>query len=140
MEKLNGKIKIYDPISGRSTVHTYNSEPSLADQSYKEEVDVNRILAKYIKSGDETLLQKRQGQYADISNIQDLQTSLSQVQEAQEAFETLPAELRRKLNHSPVEFINYLQNPANDAEAIELGLKVKKVQSQPLPTESTEPK
>lgn len=140
MEQLNGKVVIRQP-DGRVIVQTYNSEPSMTDQSFREEVDANVILAKFMKTGDTSLLEKRRGQYMDLTQIPDLQLAMEQVREAQEAFDSLPAEVRRKLNHDPANFVNYLKDPANDAEAIRLGLKVAPPAppAPPLPTEPVPP-
>jgi hypothetical protein len=45
---------------------------------------------------------------------------------ANDAFMTLPAELRYKFNNDPQNFISYLQDPKNDEEAIKYGFKVKR--------------
>jgi hypothetical protein len=35
---------------------------------------------------------------------------------------SLPADLRVRFNHDPVELLNFLDNPQNKTEAIQLGL------------------
>jgi len=112
--------------NGTKRVATVNTEPSKTDQSQAKACDVNNIIAKYKKTGQLTHLKSKQGTYADLSEVTDLLGALTTVQKAQEAFETLPASLRKKLNNDPVRFIEYLKDPKNDEEAIKLGLKVKK--------------
>lgn len=109
--------------NGTKRVATKNDEPSKTDQSFKDEVNVNNIISKFNKTGQISHLAKKQGIYADLSEIQDLLTSRIQVQKAQEAFDSLPAEIRRRFGNSPVELVNFLQDPANDQEAVKLGLK-----------------
>lgn len=115
--------KIETRANGTKRVYTVNEEPSKTDQSFKDEVNVNNIISKFNKTGQISHLAKKQGMYADLSTIEDLHTSLTQVVQAQEAFDSLPAELRRRFGNSPVEMVNFLQDPANDQEAVKLGLK-----------------
>lgn len=111
--------------NGTKRVYTVNTEADMADQSFKMDCDVNFIVQKYLKTGQITHLAKNVGKYMDVSEIPDLQTALTTVQKAQEAFDSLPAELRARFANSPVEMVNWLQDPQNDEEAIRLGLKVK---------------
>lgn len=64
-----------------------------------------------------------QGQFADVSEIPDLLEAIKTVTSAQQTFDELPAELRRKFGNSPVNMVEYLQDPSNDIEAVKLGLK-----------------
>jgi len=108
---------------GSKDVSTINNEPSKTDQQWKKSCDVNEIVKRYIKTGQITHTRASQAQYADVSQIPDLLTALNQVQSASDAFQTLPSQLRKKLNNSPLEFIEYLKDSKNDPEAIALGLK-----------------
>lgn len=120
---------------GSRRVYTVNEQPSKTDQSQAPACDVNNIMAKYKKTGQITHLARKQGVYADVSQISDLQTAIEQVQSANNAFMSIPAELRAKLNNDPVKFIEYLQDPSNDEESIKYGLKTPK-QSQPTQSQS----
>lgn len=111
--------------NGTKRVCTVNLEKSKTDGSFKEECDTNNIIAKFNKTGQLTHIAKRQGNYADVSEITDLHTAFIHVKEAKETFQELPAILRKKFNNSPTEFIAFLEDPKNDEEAVQLGLKVK---------------
>lgn len=108
--------------NGSKRVYTVNTEPSKTDQSFKNEADVNNIMARYRKTGQITHLAKHQGSYADVSEIPDLSQALDQVTKAQQAFDALPSELRARFGNSPVNMIEFLQNDNNIDEAIKLGL------------------
>lgn len=112
--------------NGSRRVYTVNNLPSKTDQSFKKECDVNEIMRKYLKTGQMAHLRGMQGTYADVSEIGDLQECVQKVQLAQEAFNSLPATLRNKLNNDPSKFIEYLNDPKNVDEAVELGLMVRK--------------
>jgi len=124
--------------NGTRRVYIVNEDPSMTDQSQHAQTDVNNIMAKYKKTGQITHLAKVQGNFADLSEIQDLHTSMTQVTLAQQTFNALPAELRSRFQNSPVEMLNFLNNPQNDQEAIQLGLKIPLKKE--TPTETSSPK
>lgn len=101
---------------------TRNTEPSKTDQSQKRECDVNNIVRKFTKTGQISHMAKRPGVYADVSDVPDLMGAISIVQQAQEAFDALPATLRKSLNNDPQNLKGWLQDPANTKEAVKYGL------------------
>lgn len=109
--------------NGTKRVSTINNEVSRTDQSYKDDCDVNKIIARAMKTGQISHLSKYRGQYADVSQITDLQGAMEAVQKANEAFMTIPAQLRKRFGNDPQEFIKYLQDPSNIEESIQLGLR-----------------
>lgn len=115
---------------------TINKLPSKTDQSFQKECDVNNIIAKYKKTGQLTHLNKRQGVYADISDLPDLMGAHQIVQTAHDTFMQLPAEFRRELNNDPNRMIEYLQDPKNTPKAIELGLLTPKPVPEPSLTKT----
>lgn len=131
--------------NGSKRIQTVNTEPSKTQQQFAKECDVNEIIRKYIKTGQISHLAKNQGVYADVSEIPDLHSAMMQVSQAQQAFDSLPAELRKRFGNSPVAMVEFLSNPMNDDEAIELGLKTKKpgldvtIQPEPTPKEAVVP-
>lgn len=97
---------------------------SITQQQFKAECDVNNILAKYKRTGMLTHIQKHQGNFGDFSSIEDYQTSLGKLMQAQQSFESLPSELRAKFENDPAKLIAYLSDDKNNAEAVKLGLKI----------------
>lgn len=116
------KIVSVDKNTGRVRVYTKNTEPSLTQQQFKDECDINNIMKKYQSTGQFTHLTSRKGVYADFSQITDYQSMLHQVQYAQEAFSSLPAELRQRFRNDPGQLLAFLQDKRNYDEAIQLGL------------------
>jgi len=96
-------------------------EPTLAQQHYKEECDINTILQKFSITGilPEAPLSPR---YGDFTGIGDYHTALNRVIAAQEEFEALPAQIRARFDNDPAQLIEFLQNDKNRLEAEELGL------------------
>lgn len=109
--------------NGSRIIGTENNEDSQTDPSFAEQCNVNNIIKKYKETGQITHMARSQGVYADVSTVTDLLTATTQVEKAAEAFKTIPAELRRKLNEDPAALIEFLNDPNNDEEAIYYGLK-----------------
>lgn len=110
--------------NGSRRVYTEFKEPSLTDQSFLKETDVNNIMAKYVRTGQINHLAKKQGVFADVSNISDLLDMSIKVKTANEAFNALPAYIRAKLNNDPTQLELYISDEKNHPELIKLGLLV----------------
>lgn len=120
----DGKIIYINKITKKRKVITVNKEPTKTDQSYKKQCDASYIVQKYATTGQLTHVATRQGQFADVSGVQDLLPSMLVVEKAKTEFMSLPADIRRKFDNSPDKFIEFLADPKNDEQAVELGLKV----------------
>lgn len=107
---------------GRIRVQTINNEKSMTQQQYKDECDINNIMAKYATTGEFTSKTSKQGMYGDFSQITDYQDMLDTILYAQNAFNTLPAEVRKKFGNDPGSLLNYLQDEKNYDEGVKLGL------------------
>lgn len=121
----------------REPVRLVCPEPSLAVQASKDECDINVIIKKYMKTGE--LPEQRQMIYADISQFTDLRDALHLVNDAEQLFMELPAEIRRRFDNDPVKLVAFAQDPANNAEAIKLGLAKEVQKAPPQPATTTQP-
>lgn len=92
-----------------------------AKQSFKNECDINQIMAKYQKTGAIAHCNKHEAQYGFASGA-DYQESINLVMEAQKMFDDLPSSLRKKFGNDPENYLDFVQDPANISEMIELGL------------------
>lgn len=96
-------------------------DPSLAVQSAKEECDINTIVRRFGLTGvlpDNVSVP----QYGDFSAVDDYQSSLNAVVEADREFMRLPAELRKRFGNSPQVLLEFVADKANLEEARSLGL------------------
>lgn len=96
-------------------------EPSLAQQHYKDECDINTILERFNITGllPQSPLSPR---YGDFTGIGDYHTALNRVFAAQQEFEALPAPIRARFDNDPAKLIEFLEDENNRPEAEELGL------------------
>jgi len=108
--------------NGSRRVQTINTIPSKTDQQYGDETDVNQIVEKYMRTGELSHTRNQQGVYADTSEIPDLLGATLIVQEANEKFAELPADVREKFQNNPINMMDYLAQEKNRSEAEELGL------------------
>lgn len=122
--------------NGLKKVKTINEQPTMTQQQHKDMVDINKIMARYKKTGQITHLRNaQQGVYADLTNIPDLAEAHMQVQKAQAMFEQIPAHIRHKFENKPENLISYLKDESNNEEAYKYGLKIRP----PKKSEPTEP-
>jgi len=99
--------------------------PSLTKQSFKDECDINNILRKYIKTGVLNASVKAQ-QMGDFSNVGDYHQAMNTVIAAHDAFMNLPSKIRERFDNDAGNFLAFMSDAKNEAEAVELGLAVRK--------------
>lgn len=95
---------------------------SLTHQSFKEDADINNVLAKYERTGISDQVKRETAKYMDVSSAPDLQDAFEIVRQAEEAFLSMDAELRKRFGNDPVRFVEWVQDPANASEIAEAGL------------------
>lgn len=110
------------PYSGSRYRVSLECGPSMAQQHFRDECDVNRILAKYQKTGLIEHVNKFGGEYADLSAVPDFQDALNSVIAAQDAFDSLPSKLRKEFGNDPAAFLDFVHNPDNKDEMVKMGL------------------
>jgi len=66
---------------------------------------------------------RARGSFGDFTSYDDYHSSLNQIIEAQDAFEALPSSMRKRFGNDPGELLAFLEDPANNEEAVKLGLR-----------------
>lgn len=92
-------------------------------QSFAGEADVNNIVAKFIKTGTLDFARKHEARYGDVTGA-DFQAAQNIIATANSMFEEMPARVRARFENDPAKFLDFVQDPGNQAEAAELGLTV----------------
>ncbi len=121
----------------RKRVAKHFSLPSRAKQSFKQECDINQIMKKFKKTGLITHTNTHKGNYGDFIGATDYHNSLNQIHAAQDAFATVPSEIRAKFDNDAGLFLDFVQDPENRDEMIEMGLALKDATN--VATPSTQP-
>jgi len=81
-------------------------------QSFKDETDINKIMARFTKTGTISHLAKYEGTYSDFSDF-DFHEQQNMLSRGEEIFANLPAEIRREFSQSPAAFFKYVNDPEN---------------------------
>lgn len=128
----------YRQRPGRVTVSF--TEPSLTQQHFRDECDVNHILRKARETG---LLANPFGkaqapQFGDFSDGFDFQAIQNTLARAQERFEALPSAVREEFSNSPAKLLRFVQDEKNYERALELGLVHERVAPQGVTAEGGE--
>lgn len=106
-------------------------KPSLTQQQFKQEADINNIIASVNASGalgNPLWTGNRTPVYGDFSDIQegDYLRAQNILLQADEDFMQLPAKVRQRFNNNPAELLAFIENNPNSEELVKLGLATKK--------------
>lgn len=122
MTEKSSEKKFRTAYGGKKRVSFSTGKETQTKQCFKDETDINNIMKKWAITGQSPLPGRGNPQYGDFSSIMDYQSSLNAVIEANAAFENLPAQIRKRFSNDPALFVDFVQNPQNKEELIELGL------------------
>jgi len=114
-------------VDGTRRVQTLFKGPSLTKQADAKDADINNIMAKYERTG---MLPIVQGvpTYADFSNVASFQEAQNLIIEAAQAFEQLPAKVRKHFDNDPGAFLGAFEDPSRREELEGLGLVEKRAE------------
>lgn len=112
----------YDVKAASDAVAFESVEPTLTQQQFKDEADINNLVDRFLRTGEIPPVDAR-AMYGDFVDApQSYQEALDAVFAAQEGFDALPSKTRQRFNNDPLELLSFLADPANVEEAIDLGL------------------
>ena len=97
------------------------SEPTMAQQQFRDEADINIIMERFGRTG-ELIAPARMPQYGDFNGVSDYHTAMNAVIEAQASFDALPAKIRATFDNDPGRFVEFCLDDSNRDEAVKLGL------------------
>lgn len=97
------------------------TQPTLAQQHTKDAVDINQIMARYIKTGVLDHVTKYQPQYTD-NTMQDYQQSQNIIIKADLMFSELPSQVRKNFGNDPAAFLDFVSDESNHDKLAEMGL------------------
>ena len=66
-----------------------------------------------------------EARYGDVSGA-DFTDAIETVQRAQDSFNSLPAKVRKQFNNNPALFLDFVNDPQNENQLIEMGLATRK--------------
>lgn len=113
------------PIYGKKLRISLVCGKSMTQQHFKEECDINTIMDKYAVNGylvDPLKIRTRKPQFGDFTDMPDFQTAQNTIVEGREAFEALPARIRKYFNNDPALYLSFVSDSNNLDQAFEMGL------------------
>ena len=118
------KIKSYYTDCRKETEGICFTEPSMTQQHFKDECDMDTILRKYETTGFlvDPLEPRRQAQFGDFSEVQDFQSAQNKVAQVSEYFDSLPAHIRMRFGNRVSEFLSFVTDETNRKACEELGI------------------
>jgi len=110
---------VLDPKTGE-----YVYQPTMTKQEFIAESDINNIVRDFTPRvmAELTLRTLQAGGFDELPDNLDYQQALEIAGSAQNTFATLPAQVRKRFDNDPGKFLQFMQDPANQDEAIKLGL------------------
>lgn len=119
-------MKIRNKFSPRVAYIAMSADDGRTQQHFADEVDINRILAKYRKTGVIEHVKRAQERYGDFTDLANYATNLDKVAKAKQSFEMLPAELRNHFKNSIQGFFEFVKDPENIPQMQKWGFFEKK--------------
>lgn len=123
--KINTK---YDRL--RCSAYT-SDKPSMTQQQYANECDLNNLVDKNMQFKDPAFLtklqllgagEKVQPLYGDFSDVPTYENALNTINKATDDFMSLPAKIRARFENDPVKLLEFVNNPDNYEEGLSLGI------------------
>lgn len=101
-----------------------SKDKKLVQQSAKDECDINIIVERAKRGATlQFSAHDRAPMYGDFTVIPtDLRECLAKAKFAENLFMEMDAQVRKRFDNDPSKMLDFLNDPANRAEAIELGL------------------
>lgn len=129
-------IKAYDGQRTRVVVDA--SKPVLTKQAELDEADINKIVKRFMRGKEIPPIP------ADMSYGFDpgitFHDAMNAIQEGNEFFEqNIPAEIRSRFENDMGRFLQFVDDPANAEEMVEMGLFKAPAEPEPAPEPPAEP-
>lgn len=99
------------------------ADDGMTQQHFATDADINTIVKRFgITDHSQLPAVTDPRYYGDFSDAPSFREALHNLMDAQERFEQLPADLRKRFNHDPIDLYEWVNDPNNAEEAEQLGL------------------
>lgn len=95
------------------------SKDGRTKQSFRDECDINLIMARFLKTGQLSHLNKSSPRYGDSSS--DFNARMNVITSAKSSYEDLPSSVRDNFD-GPEDFYHFVSDPKNSQEIFDMGL------------------
>lgn len=104
-----------------------NDEPTMTIQSAADDCDINKMIARYQRTGsyhNRVSVPSGRPEFGDFSDVKSYHEAQNIIIAAEESFASLPASVRDRFRNDPGQLLEFLENSSNLDEAVKLGLCV----------------
>lgn len=109
-----------DAASNESSLHC--KDPSLAQQGDKEDADINVLVKRFGVTGTMPQLNREALDPNQFHEITDFHQAVNAIKDATHEFMKMPADIRRRFQNDPHEFLAFVHDDKNREEADRLGI------------------
>lgn len=104
----------------KEPVQFFPSGKGRTKQSFKDECDINVIVSRFLKSGylPPAVQEPR---FGDVTGLE-FQSAMELIAGAESQFQALPSAVRSRFKNDPAAFLDFVGDPANGPELVEMGL------------------
>lgn len=106
------------------------------EKGHAGSTNINQIMARYRRTG--LVPQKTNLAYGDFTGSDDYRDCLDRIIQAENAFNSLPSQIRKRFDNDPAKLISFLANEDNREEAQRLGLIERPIEPEPQIVEPNE--
>lgn len=115
-------IKIYSRFKCPITAGFTNIQPTMTQQHFKEDADINIIMKRYQQTGVLPQVNSSAFGFYDAGDSLTYQEALNFIIEADDNFMALPSVLRSMFDNDPSKFLSFVENADNYDECVRLGI------------------
>lgn len=123
-------MKFATQFSPRKHIALKFTKPSLTKQAPANEVDINKIMERYLKAtgmSPDQILEAYEALYykqsfGDSTVVPDFDVAQNMLAQATGLFESLPSKVRERFGNSTSAFLKFMADDSNMEEAAKLGL------------------
>ena len=96
----------YDTMEASNDAGLDCQDPTLAQQNFRDECDINTIVKRFGITG-QLPENVRMPTYGDFLQVNDFHSAMNAVAAAGEAFDAMPADVRARFNNDPGAFVDF---------------------------------
>lgn len=124
------------PYRHSKAVCDCSNDKIIVEQHHKNDVNINTIVKRHAQGSDlieKTAALRGDPQYQmDDIPTNDFQEAMNIVVKAQSTFDQLPSDIRKQFNNNPAEMLDFIQNPDNGPQLVEMGLAQRRPIDEPV--------
>lgn len=98
-----------------------DGEKVMVEQSHKDMVDINNIVKRHGVDMIAKVAALQEWRYDDVTG-NDFQESMNAILRAKDTFNSVPSEIRKQFDNDPAKFMDFVHNPDNQEELVNMGL------------------